>query len=71
MDYHDEGNEQGESVDDIALLSLLGGSESERRGNPSGLGGHLRTVRFAIWITVDRHGLSALAVTILTSYLCE
>ena len=57
MDYHDERNEQGESVDDIALLSLRGGSESERRGNSSGLGGHGRGCLFAYWFTVDRHGL--------------
>ena len=45
-------------------LSLRGGNESERRGNPSWLEGMRTTCLFAYWFTVDRHGLSALAMTI-------
>jgi hypothetical protein len=44
-------------------LSLRGGSGSEGRGNPSCLGGRRRTVRIGYLLTVDRHGLSALAMT--------
>jgi len=37
--------------------------QSERRGNPSCLGGRVRGCLFVFWLTVDRHGLSALAMT--------
>ena len=45
-------------------LSLRGGNASDRRGNPSCLEGTRTTCLFAYWFTVDRHGLSALAMTI-------
>ena len=47
----------------IHSLSLQGGHASDRRGNPSCLGGEGRVCLFAYWITVDRHGLAALAMT--------
>ena len=45
------------------FLSLRGGRASDRRGNPSCLERMRSTCLFAYWITVDRHGLSALAMT--------
>ena len=36
---------------------------SEGRGNPSCLEGRDRVCLFAYWLTVDRHGLTALAMT--------
>ena len=44
--------------DDNTLLSLRGGSASDRRGNPSCLVRRKRGILFALWLTVDRHGLS-------------
>ena len=44
-------------------LSLRGESASEGRDNPSCLGEGGRVMWFACWRTVDRHGLSALAMT--------
>ena len=44
-------------------LSLRGESASEGRDNPSCLGEGGRVMWFACWRTVDRHGLSALAIT--------
>ena len=37
-------------------LSLRGGNESDRRGNPSCHEGSGRVCLFAYWLTVDRHG---------------
>ncbi len=51
------------SVVSAWYLSLRGGSLSDRRGSPWCLGGRVRTVRIGYWLTVDRHGLSALAMT--------
>ena len=53
----------GRADNHIHSLSLRGGHASDRRGNPSYLGGEGRVCLFAYWITVDRHGLAALAMT--------
>jgi hypothetical protein len=56
------GNDMGGSVT-THCLSLRGGSGSEGRGNPSCLEGTWTASLFASLFTVDRHGLSALAIT--------
>jgi hypothetical protein len=49
-------------------LSLRGGNESERRGNLSCLEMKRKGVRFVYGDAVDRHGLSALAMTRVEFY---
>ena len=45
------------------LILSLRGRQYGRRGNPTCLGGRGRVCLFAYWVTVDRYGLSALAMT--------
>jgi len=55
----DDKSELGEGM---CYLSLRGGSASDRRGNPSCPGGWAAGCMFGCCFTVDRHGLSALAI---------
>jgi hypothetical protein len=50
-------------LEDYSDVVIARRERSERRGNPSCPGGGERVSLFAYWFTVDRHGLSALAMT--------
>ena len=45
------------TVEDYSHFVIARRERSERRGNPSCLGGDGRVSLFAYWFTVDRHGL--------------
>jgi len=47
----------------ITIIVIARRERSEGRGNPSCLEERGRVCLFAYWFTLDRHGLSALAMT--------